>query len=64
MNGYTVSTGFQINYEQQLNYNKLLANEAHALGMMAGLKNDNEQAKDLVSVLDFAVLEVLFFKYF
>lgn len=58
MNGWSVDTGFPISYENQLVYNRYVSAEARVLGMLAGLKNDNEQASDLIDAVDFAVLEV------
>ena len=57
VNGYLQDTGFNITYEDQLNYNIFLSKEAHKLGLSIGLKNDLEQIKDLVSYFDFAVNE-------
>ncbi|OXA59060.1 uncharacterized protein LOC110844223 [Folsomia candida] len=57
MNGWSVDTGFPISYENQLVYNRYVSAEARVLGMLAGLKNDNEQASDLIDAVDFAVLE-------
>lgn len=57
VNGYTAATGFDLTYEDQLAYNKLLANEARARGLSVGLKNDIKQINDLVSYYDFTVNE-------
>ena len=57
VNGYTQNTGFVIAYEDQLEYNRFLSNEAHKLGLSIGLKNDLEQIKDLVNYFDFAINE-------
>ncbi len=57
VNGYTQETGFNISYENQLEYNKFLAKEAHRLGLYVGLKNDLKQISDLVNYFDFAVNE-------
>ncbi|KAJ3051518.1 hypothetical protein HK097_007454 [Rhizophlyctis rosea] len=43
--------------QQQLNFNKFLANEAHARGIAIGLKNDSPQIKELLPYFDFAVTE-------
>lgn len=51
------SGGFKITYQDQLVYNRWLANEAHARNLSIGLKNDLDQIKDLVSYFDFAVNE-------
>jgi hypothetical protein len=57
VNGYTVNTGFDLTADDQLAYNKLLANEAHQRGLSVGLKNDNYQVNDLVDYYDFMVNE-------
>lgn len=41
----------------QLAYNKMLAEEAHALGMSIGLKNDMDQLEELVDHFDWALNE-------
>ncbi len=51
------NTGFPITAENQLTYNKWLANEAHKRGLSIGLKNDSDQAKELVSYFDWALTE-------
>ena len=50
IDGYTNNTGFPLTYQDQLNYNTWLANEAHARGLSIGLKNDDGQVDDLVGV--------------
>lgn len=57
VDGYDNPTGFSLNYEDQLRYNKLLAKKAHKTGLAIGLKNDIGQTKDLASVFDFAINE-------
>jgi hypothetical protein len=57
INGYTNSTGFPLTAADQLRFNRWLAAEAHARGLAIALKNDGEQARDLVSVFDAAVVE-------
>lgn len=57
VNGYTQNTGFDLTYEDQLDYNRFLAREAHRLGLLIGLKNDGEQVNDLVDYFDFSVQE-------
>jgi hypothetical protein len=44
-------------YQAQLAYNQWTANEAHALGLAVGLKNDLDQVADLQPFYDFAVNE-------
>ncbi len=60
VNGYANDTGFELMSSQQLIYNRRLAEEAHALGLAIGLKNDLDQIVDLVSGFDFAVNEECF----
>lgn len=59
MDGYTNDTGWKgtITYAHQLTYNKAIAEQAHALGLAVGLKNDLEQIKDLADLYDFAINE-------
>lgn len=52
-----VRTGFQISYEDQLAYNRMLAEEAHGRCMGIGLLNDVFQIPDLVGDFDFALNE-------
>lgn len=60
VDGYTNKTGFPLKSSDQLAYNKFLANEAHARGLSAGLKNDLDQVKDLVPYFDWALNEQCF----
>jgi hypothetical protein len=60
IDGYGNDTAFPITYDDQLRYNRWLASEAHALGLSIGLKNDPEQAGDLVSDFDWALTEDCF----
>ena len=60
IDGYLQDTGFEINYEDQLKYNKWIAEQAHARGLSIGLKNDGDQVKDLVDYYDFAIMEGCF----
>jgi hypothetical protein len=60
VDGYTNDTGFPLTYQDQLNYNVWLANEAHARGLSIGLKNDGEQAEDLLAYFDWAMAEDCF----
>jgi hypothetical protein len=57
IDGYTNNTGFPLTYQDQLNYNMWLANEAHARGLSIGLKNDADQATDLLTYFDWAMTE-------
>lgn len=50
-------TGFNITYNEQLEYNIWLAEEAHKRGLAIALKNTPEMANQLVEIFDFAILE-------
>lgn len=58
--GFTNRTGFPLTARHQLVYNKMIASEAHRLGLAVGLKNDPSQAKQLAPHFDFAVTEQCF----
>jgi len=60
IDGYTNNTGFPLTYQDQLVYNRWLANEAHARGLSIGLKNDDEQVADLLPYFDWALTEDCF----
>jgi rhodanese-related sulfurtransferase len=60
IDGFTNKTGFKITAQDQLRYNKWLANEAHKRGLAIALKNDIEQAGQLVNYFDFAINEQCF----
>jgi hypothetical protein len=60
VDGYTNDTGFPLTYQDQLAYNVWLTDEAHARGLSIGLKNDEDQAADLVSYFDWATTEDCF----
>lgn len=57
MDGYTNETGFPLTAQDQLNYNKMIAQEAHNRNLSVGLKNDVDQVKALAPYFDFAVNE-------
>lgn len=57
LDGYENRTGFPLTYEEQLTYDTWVATAAHARGLTADQKGDNDQVKDLVKVFDFAVIE-------
>jgi hypothetical protein len=57
INGYENDTGFPLTYEDQLDYNIFLATEAKKRGLLIALKNDLEQANDLVNYYDFLLAE-------
>jgi len=60
MDGFTNDTGFPLTYQDQLDYNSWLAQEAHARGLSIGLKNNGEQAGDLLPHFDWALTEDCF----
>lgn len=62
MDAYTnrVETKIDLTANDQLVYNKWLANEAHSLGLSIGLKNDVDQLEDLVDHFDWALNEECF----
>jgi len=60
VDGFLNDTGFEITYDDQLAFNRWLAEEAHARGLSIGLKNDVEQALDLLPFFDWALTESCF----
>ena len=60
IHGYQEDTGFELTYQDQIEYNIWLANEAHKRNLSIGLKNDGEQVKDLIDYYDFTVVEECF----
>lgn len=60
LDGYQNETGFPLAAEDQLRFNRWLALEAHARGLAIALKNDAEQAQDLLADFDFALTEDCF----
>ena len=57
MDGYDNNTGFSLSADDQLAYNKFIANEARKRGLSVGLKNDLNQIIELESYYDFSVNE-------
>jgi len=57
VDGYTNVSGFPLTSDDQLRFNRWLADAAHARGLGIGLKNDVEQVPALVTHFDFAVNE-------
>ena len=57
VDGYTNENGFNLTPNDQLVYNKWLAQEAHARGLSIGLKNAFDQVVDLVDHFDWALNE-------
>jgi hypothetical protein len=60
VHGFINDTGFQLTYEDQLQYNIWLAEAAHARGLLIGLKNDIEQIHDLLPYFDWQLNEECF----
>lgn len=60
LDGYTNHTGFEISYQDQLIFNRWVADQAHARGLAIGLKNDPDQVADLVDIFDWALVESCF----
>jgi len=57
VDGYTNDTGFPLQAEDQLIYNKFLAEGAHQRGLAVGLKNNIAQVAELVGFFDFSINE-------
>lgn len=60
VDGYTNRTGFPLTASDQLKYNRWLAAEAHARGLLIGLKNDGDQVRELLVDFDWALTEDCF----
>src|SRR3954470_2981305 len=60
IDGYTNKTSFPLSSVDQLAYNRFLAKAAHTRGLSIGLKNDIDQARDLVGDFDWALNEQCF----
>jgi hypothetical protein len=57
VDGYSNDSGFNLTAQDQLAFNRLMANEAHARGLSVALKNDLEQVVELVDYFDFSINE-------
>jgi hypothetical protein len=57
LDGYQNDTGFPITFREQLRFDEWVARTVHALGMSVALKNDVDQARQLVGYFDFALDE-------
>lgn len=57
VDGYKNDTGFPLTAADQLAFNRMLTELAHADGLAIGLKNDLDQIPQLVADFDFAVNE-------
>jgi Glycoside-hydrolase family GH114 len=60
MDGYKNDSGFELTGDDQLKFNRFLANEAHARGLSIGLHNDADQAEELGPWFDWALTEDCF----
>jgi hypothetical protein len=60
VDGFDNATGFPLTANDQLSYNRFLADEAHKRDLAVGLKNDLAQIRQLVGNFDFAVNEQCF----
>lgn len=60
IDGYQNQTGFALTYQDQLVYNRFLAEEARSRGLSVGLENDVEQIPDLLDHFDWALNEQCF----
>jgi hypothetical protein len=60
VDGYQNHTGFSLRARQQLRYDAFLANQAHARGLSALLKNDLDQVVKLLPYFDGALNEQCF----
>ena len=57
VDGWANPSGFDLSGDDQLDYNRFLADQAHARGLSVGLKNDLDQIPDLVGDFDWALDE-------
>lgn len=57
MDGYVNDTDIALSANDQLVYNRFIAEESHARELSVGLKNDLDQINELVDYFDFAVNE-------
>ena len=60
MEAYKNDSGFPLTAEDQLKFNRFLANEAHARGLSIGFHNDADQAEELAPWFDWALAEYCF----
>ena len=57
VDGFSNDTGFSLTGDDQLAFNRALANAAHERGLAVGLKNDGDQVPALVDYFDFSLNE-------
>jgi len=60
MDGYTNNSGFPLSADDQLAYNRFIANAAHQRNLAVALKNDLDQIGELVDYFDLSVNEECF----
>ncbi len=60
VDAYANNSGFNLGGDEQLDYNRFLAAEAHSRGLSVGLKNDLEQVTHLLDDFDWALNEECF----
>jgi hypothetical protein len=60
IDGYSNVSGFPLTYNDQLRYNRAIADLAHSMGMTIGLKGDIAQVADLWSSFDWTLNEQCF----
>lgn len=60
LDGYANDSGFPLTADDQLKFNRFLADEAHLRRLSIALKNDFAQAEELAAHFDFAVAESCF----
>jgi hypothetical protein len=60
VDGYQHDSGFDLDAQSQLDFNRFLAAESHKRGLLVGLKNDVDQISELLPDFDFAVNERCF----
>jgi hypothetical protein len=60
VDGYVHQTGFPLTFDDQLRFNRRLAELARSLGLSPGLKNDLDQVVALEPDFDFAINEECF----
>ncbi len=60
LDAYQADTGFPLAAQDQLRFNRWLADQAHVRSLSIGLKNDPEQVVQLVDDFDWALAEDCF----
>lgn len=57
IDGWQNNTGFPLTAQDQIDYNKWIANYCHSIGLSVGLKGDNDQVGALYTYFDWALNE-------